>query len=247
MSARRRPPRPRASSSASGCGRRRSSCGASRRAIRAPSIGERRAGRTAQLILPGLPPLPLPALAAKAHARNCVTGAMAHAFSRWAWAQARFQLGAASTGPPRSMRSPCAAATASSSGSTAPASPSRRPTTTASAPPSPRCCGTLVRVEIERATGALRIAKAYSVLECGAGARAGGRARAGAGRLRHGRRLRAARDAAALSRTGPATASGTSASTSIARGSDLPLHDLEIEMLPPLIARASRRRAWPRW
>jgi len=28
-------------------------------------------------------------------------------------------------------------------------------------------CGTLVRVEIERTTGALRIAKAYSVLECG--------------------------------------------------------------------------------
>jgi CO/xanthine dehydrogenase Mo-binding subunit len=28
-------------------------------------------------------------------------------------------------------------------------------------------CGALVRVEIERATGALRIAKAYSVLECG--------------------------------------------------------------------------------
>ncbi len=28
-------------------------------------------------------------------------------------------------------------------------------------------CGTLVRIEIDRATGALRIAKAYSVLECG--------------------------------------------------------------------------------
>jgi CO/xanthine dehydrogenase Mo-binding subunit len=28
-------------------------------------------------------------------------------------------------------------------------------------------CATLVRIEIERATGALRIAKAYSVLECG--------------------------------------------------------------------------------
>ena len=28
-------------------------------------------------------------------------------------------------------------------------------------------CGTLVRVEIEPATGAVRIAKAYSVLECG--------------------------------------------------------------------------------
>ena len=28
-------------------------------------------------------------------------------------------------------------------------------------------CGTLVRIEIDRATGAVRIAKAYSVLECG--------------------------------------------------------------------------------
>jgi CO/xanthine dehydrogenase Mo-binding subunit len=28
-------------------------------------------------------------------------------------------------------------------------------------------CGTLVRIEIDRATGALRIAKAYSVFECG--------------------------------------------------------------------------------
>src|SRR5262249_44479450 len=36
-----------------------------------------------QLILPGLAPLPLPAIAAKAHARNGVTGAMAHSFNRW--------------------------------------------------------------------------------------------------------------------------------------------------------------------
>src|SRR5207248_9275918 len=28
-------------------------------------------------------------------------------------------------------------------------------------------CGTVVRIEIDRGTGALRIAKAYSVLECG--------------------------------------------------------------------------------
>ena len=35
-------------------------------------------------------------------------------------------------------------------------------------------------------------------------------------------------------RAGPATGSGTSANISIARGSDLPLRDLEIEMLPPL-------------
>jgi CO/xanthine dehydrogenase Mo-binding subunit len=43
-----------------------------------------------QLILPGLAPLPLPAVAAKARARNGVTGAMAHGFNRWAWSQATF-------------------------------------------------------------------------------------------------------------------------------------------------------------
>src|SRR5262249_24601265 len=45
-----------------------------------------------QLILPGLAPLPLPAIAAKAHARNAVTGAMAHGFNRWAWSQAPFAV-----------------------------------------------------------------------------------------------------------------------------------------------------------
>ena len=72
------------------------------------SNGTRRAGRTASCIMSGLPPLPLPAIAAKAHARNGVTGAMAHAFSRWAWSQATFPIGADSRGPPISMRSPCA-------------------------------------------------------------------------------------------------------------------------------------------
>src|SRR6185436_10834723 len=46
-----------------------------------------------QLMVEGLAPLALPALAAAAHARNLVTGAMAHGFSRWAWSRARFRLG----------------------------------------------------------------------------------------------------------------------------------------------------------
>ena len=46
-----------------------------------------------QLVMPGLAPLALPAVAAKAHARNGVTGAMAHGFNRWAWSQATFALG----------------------------------------------------------------------------------------------------------------------------------------------------------
>ena len=136
-------------------------------------------------------------------------------------------------------------ATASSSGSTA---------TSVRFPPTDNnrigvaftsLCGTLVRVEIERATGALRIAKAYSVFECGAGAGAGGRARPGAGRLRHGRRLRAARDRCRPIEDGPGNGQWNLGQYLIARGSDLPLHDLEIEMLPPL-RRTSRRRAWPR-
>src|SRR5262249_52083914 len=45
-----------------------------------------------QLIVPGLPPLALPAIAARAYAHNGVTGAMAHAFSRWAWSEATFQV-----------------------------------------------------------------------------------------------------------------------------------------------------------
>ena len=45
-----------------------------------------------QLVMPGLAPLALPALAAKAHARNGVTGAMAHSFNRWVWAQATFTV-----------------------------------------------------------------------------------------------------------------------------------------------------------
>ena len=46
-----------------------------------------------QLVMQGLPPLALPAIAAKAHARKGVTGAMAHAFNRWDWARATFAVG----------------------------------------------------------------------------------------------------------------------------------------------------------
>src|SRR5262249_47254898 len=45
-----------------------------------------------RLIFSGLPPLAQPAIAAKAHAQKGVTGAMAHAFSRWAWSHAAFAV-----------------------------------------------------------------------------------------------------------------------------------------------------------
>ena len=64
-----------------------------------------------QLVMPGLTPLPLQAIAAKAHARNGVTGAMAHGFNRWAWARATFAVGG-QRWTAESMRSRCVAARA---------------------------------------------------------------------------------------------------------------------------------------
>ena len=51
-----RRPKPRASSSASVCGRQRSNCGASRRMTRAQRSGRRRSGRTGSSFMPGLDP-----------------------------------------------------------------------------------------------------------------------------------------------------------------------------------------------
>jgi CO/xanthine dehydrogenase Mo-binding subunit len=44
------------------------------------------------LNVPGLPPLDLRQLAAEAHASGLVTGATVHAFNRWQWAQADFEV-----------------------------------------------------------------------------------------------------------------------------------------------------------
>jgi CO/xanthine dehydrogenase Mo-binding subunit len=48
------------------------------------------------LSAPGLPPLDLRQLAAEAHASGLVTGATVHAFNRWQWAQADFEVDGAS-------------------------------------------------------------------------------------------------------------------------------------------------------
>ena len=101
-------------------------------------------------------------------------------------------------------------------------------------------------MEIERATGALRIAKAYSVFECGTalvpevvlGQAQGGFAM-GVGY--------ALLEKLPLYEDGPGNGKWNLGKYLIARGSDLPLRDLEIEILPPVESSTSRRRAWPRW
>src|SRR5208282_1172452 len=96
-------------------------------------------------------------------------------------------------------------------------------------------CGTVVRVEIERATGVVRIDKAYSVLECGQalvpevviGQAQGGFAM-GVGY--------ALLESLPLYEDGPGNGTWNLGQYLVARGSDLPLHDLEIEILPPIDA-----------
>ena len=185
-----------------------------------------------QLIMAGLMPLALPALAATAHARNLVTGAVTHSFSRWAWSRARFAVsgeqwtaeidglalrkGGGKFEPINrlSVKFP-------------PTDNNRSGTVYTS------MCGTLVRVEIDRATGALRIAKAYSVFECGQalvpevvlGQAQGGFAM-GVGY--------ALLETLPPYEGGPGNGQWNLGQYLVARGSDLPLRDLEIEMLPPL-------------
>lgn len=185
-----------------------------------------------QLLMPGLAPLALPAVAAKAHARGGVTGAMAHSFNRWAWSQATFAIAgqawtadidalAVRKGAGKFVR-------LDRSSVKFPPTTFNRFGSTCTSP-----CGALVRLEIERATGALRIAKAYSVLECGEplvpevvlGQAQGGFAM-GVGY--------ALLESLPPYEGGPGNGQWNLGQYLVARGSDLPLRNLEVEVLPPL-------------
>ena len=185
-----------------------------------------------QLTLPGLPPLPLPAIAAKAHARNLVTGAMAHSFSDGPGRRRASQL----DGQRWTADIDALAVRKGTRNFT------RLDRTDVKFPPTDfnrfgtaytALCGTLARIEIERATGALRIAKAYSVFECGEalvpevvlGQAQGGFAM-GVGY--------ALLESLPPYEGGPGNGEWNLGQYLVARGSDLPLRDLEIEMLPPL-------------
>lgn len=138
MSARTRLRKPPGSSSASVCGPQLSSCGAFRNPIRGPGSGRARSGRTASSSCPVSTRLPYrrwpqpPMRVASSPARS-------RTVSRAGPGRVRALLCSASNGAPRSMRWLYAEAAASSSGSTGPASNSRRPITTASEPPTHRC------------------------------------------------------------------------------------------------------------
>jgi CO/xanthine dehydrogenase Mo-binding subunit len=163
-----------------------------------------------------------------------VTGAVTHSFSRWAWSRARFPISG------EQWRGEIDALALRKGGGKF----ERINRTSVKFPPTHNnqsgntytsMCGTLVRVEIERATGVLRIAKAYSVLECGKalvpeivlGQTQGGFAM-GVGY--------ALLETLPPYEGGPGNGQWNLGQYLVARGSDLPLRDLEIEMLPPLTA-----------
>lgn len=183
-------------------------------------------------ILSGLPPLAQEDVAAKAHAMGALTGAMAHAFSRWAWAQAAFPLGGLDwaadldalavrrgDGPFKVLDRSFIAFP--------PADYNRIGTSFTSS------CGTLVRIAIDRKSGAVRVTHAYSVLECGQvltpevvlGQAQGGFAM-GVGY--------ALLETLPPFEDGPGNGRWNLGDYVIARGSDLPLHALEVEVLPPV-------------
>ena len=164
--------------------------------------------------------------------RNLVTGAVAHSFSRWAWSRARFRIAG------EQYRAEIDALAVRRGGGKF----QRIDRVSVKFPPTDNnrigtvytsMCGTLVRVEIERATGVLRIAKAYSVLECGQplvpevvlGQSQGGFAM-GVGY--------ALLETLPPYEDGPGNGQWNLGKYLVARGSDLPLRDLEVEMLPPL-------------
>src|SRR6201987_4449923 len=179
-----------------------------------------------QLTAPGLSPLLVSDVAARAHAKNAITGAMAHGFNRWAWSRADFKI----DGQNWTADIDALALRLDRTSVKFPPTEFTRIGSTYTAK-----CGTLVRVEINRSTGALHIAKAYSVFECGTTlvpqvviGQAQGAFAMGVGG--------AFLETLPLYEDGPGNGKWNLGQYLVARGSDLPLRDLEIEVLPPVDA-----------
>jgi CO/xanthine dehydrogenase Mo-binding subunit len=197
-----------------------------------------------KLVMPGVAPLDLAVVAAKAHARGEVTGAMVHGFNRWEWSRASFTVaGETWTADIDALAIRTGAAADAARGRSGTADRFvRLDRTKISVPPAvserigtaySSACGSLVRIEIERATGSVRVVKAYGVVECGqalvpevvVGQAQGGFAM-GVGY--------ALLESLPRYEDGPGNGKWNLGQYVIARASDLPLNGLEIEVLPPL-------------
>jgi CO/xanthine dehydrogenase Mo-binding subunit len=197
-----------------------------------------------RLTAQGMEPLTVPRLAAKAHEMGLVTSAMVHGYNRWSWASATFDL-------PAGRHEGAIDALAVKYGTGAPAE--RKALMTAGGlhrldrvavafPPAVlerigvsyySACGTVVAIEVDKRTGALRILEAATVLECGrplvpelvAGQAEGGFAM-GVGYALY--------EDLPLYEDGPGDGTWNLDRYRVPRASDLPIWKLDIDILPPL-------------
>jgi CO/xanthine dehydrogenase Mo-binding subunit len=197
-----------------------------------------------KLTAAGMEPLALPRLAAKAHAMGLVVAAMVHGYNRWSWARATFDL-------PDGRYEGAIDALAVKYGNGA--SPVRKAAmathgyqrfdrVSVTFPPTlferigvgyTSAAGTGVAVEIDRATGAVAIVDAVTVLECGralvpeqiAGQAEGGFAM-GAGYALY--------EYLPLYEDGPGNGTWNLDRYYVPRASDLSVWRLKVEVLPPV-------------
>jgi CO/xanthine dehydrogenase Mo-binding subunit len=197
-----------------------------------------------KLTVAGMEPLALARLAAKAHEMGLVVAAMVHGYNRWAWASAAFDL-------PEGRYEGAIDALAVKYGDGA--SPARKASmathgyarldrVSVTFPPTlferiavgyTSAGGTVVAIEIDRATGAVTIVDAVTVLECGralvpeqvVGQAQGGFAM-GAGYALY--------EYLPLYEDGPGNGNWNLDRYRVPRASDLAVWNLKIEVLPPL-------------
>jgi CO/xanthine dehydrogenase Mo-binding subunit len=197
-----------------------------------------------RLTAPGKEPLALARVAAKAHEMGLVVAAMVHGYNRWAWAQAAFDL-------PGGRYGGAIDALAVRYGTGA--SPDRQAAmnirgyqrfdrVSVTFPPTlyerigvgyTSACGSVVAVEIDRATGTVAIVDAVTVLECGrqlvpqqvAGQAEGGFAM-GTGYALY--------EDLPLYEDGPGNGGWNLNRYRVPRASDLPVWNLKIDVLPQL-------------
>ncbi|HEY7297372.1 MAG TPA: molybdopterin cofactor-binding domain-containing protein [Xanthobacteraceae bacterium] len=192
----------------------------------------------------GMEPLSLARLAAKAHEMGLVTTALVHGFNRWEWAVADFEIlgsnwqapidalalryGVGAGADRRALLNSDGFHLLDRTSVSFPSTLLQRFLNNYMA-----ACGSIAAVEIERATGTLKIVEAYSVLECGRALvpeAVSGQAQGG---FAQGVGFALTEFLPSLE-GGPGNGEWNLNRYRIPRASDLPLWNLEVEILPPL-------------
>jgi CO/xanthine dehydrogenase Mo-binding subunit len=192
----------------------------------------------------GMEPLPLARLSARAHAMGLVTTALVHGFNRWTWATAAFDiLGTSWTAPIDALAVQYGNGAAADRRALLNSDGFHLLDRTSVSFPNTllerfganyvAACGSIASIEIERATGRVKILDAYSVVECGRTlvpeavlAQIQGGFAQGVGF--------ALMEYLPLFDDGPGDGSWNFNKYQVPRASNLPVWNLEVEILPPL-------------